>query len=100
MSTVALLPVVVAAEFGGVLWWTPFVAAVAILLAQILAIPGLSVEENSRLLRQHWLLALRLHGLLWLDSGHARQMTPNEAVAFSPFLRTMAAVDLERTETP
>lgn len=53
----ALLPMAVAADFGGVLWWTQFVAGVAILLAVILAVPGLFAEENSRLLRQYVLLA-------------------------------------------
>jgi len=50
------LPLVVALDFGGVLYWTQYVAAIAIFLAFALAIPSLFGRDNSRGLKQHLLL--------------------------------------------
>ncbi len=54
----ALLPIVVAADFGGVLWWTQSIAGIAVLIAAGLAIPSVLWDGNVRFLRQHYLVLI------------------------------------------
>ncbi len=69
-SLLAVLPIVVAADFGGVLWWTQYVAALAILAAALLAIPSLFLADSAGLSRQHYpvLILLLWCGFAWLQT--------------------------------
>ena len=51
-----MLPIAVAVDYGGILWWTQSLSAIAVMAAVILAIPGIFAPGNMRLMRQHGLL--------------------------------------------
>ena len=55
-ALLAVLPIVVAADYGGVLRWTQYVAALAIAAAAVLALAGLFGQDHARGLRRHALL--------------------------------------------
>lgn len=59
-AILAALPIIVAIDFGGVLWWTQYVAAIAILAAAFFALPTLVGRESTGLLRQHYLTLVLL----------------------------------------
>lgn len=59
-TILATLPVVVAADFGGVLWWTQYIAALTIFAAMIMAIPSLFFERNARPIRHYYLIFILL----------------------------------------
>lgn len=60
---VAVLPILVAIDFGGVLWWTQYVAGLAIVTAFVIALPSLA--DWSRYMRPQQLL-VTIPLLLWL----------------------------------
>ncbi len=51
-----LLPILVAADFGGVLWWTQYMAALLIVAAAVLAIASLADRSNTGSTRQYRLM--------------------------------------------
>ena len=53
----------IAADYGGILLWTQYVAALAVVVAAALAVPGLFGSGNARGLKQHVLL---VPVLVWL----------------------------------
>ncbi len=52
----ALLPIVLAVDFGGVLWWTQAIAGLAVVVALVLAACGMFPLQSRQLLGQHLLL--------------------------------------------
>lgn len=58
----AITPIVMAADFGGVLWWTQYVASFALLIAILLAIPYAISSECTQKKRS---LLLLVPLLLW-----------------------------------
>ncbi|MCG8648439.1 MAG: O-antigen ligase family protein [Pirellulales bacterium] len=64
------LPIVVAADFGGVLWWTQYAAAMAVAAAAVLAITALLAPGGSVSPKQHALLwpCLAWAVYAWLQS--------------------------------
>lgn len=59
----AILPILVAIDFGGVLWWTQYVAGLAIVVAFVLALPTLA--DWQRYFRPRQLLVI-IPMLMWL----------------------------------
>lgn len=64
-AIIAVLPFAVAADFGGVLYWTQYAAAFLIVLSALLALPALRTGQNSGRARQVLLLAPILAWLLY-----------------------------------
>jgi len=66
----AVLPTVVAADFGGVLWWTQYATACAILVAAVLALPSLFSSDNVALLRNQYVVVILLvwWAFAWLQT--------------------------------
>lgn len=59
----ACLPFIVAADFGGALRWTQYIASIAIMICVLLALPAIRKGENSGHIRQ---LALLAPLMIWL----------------------------------
>lgn len=80
---VAVLPILVAIDFGGVLWWTQYVAGLAILVAFLLALPTLA--DWQRYFRPRQLLVI-IPLLLWLTYSYFQtiNLPPSIVAALSP----------------
>ena len=50
------LPLLLALDYGGILYWTQYIASLAVVAAFILAIPSLFGRDNARGIKQHWML--------------------------------------------
>ena len=79
----AVLPIFVAIDFGGVLWWTQYVAGLAILAAFLLALP--SLVDWNRYARPRQLLVI-VPLLLWLAYSYFQTITlpPSIVAVLSP----------------
>lgn len=94
-----VLPIAIAADFGGVLWWTQYVAAVFVLLAAAMAIAAFTDLPNMPGTRRYLILApLCLWACFaWLQtaalpSAVVDKISPASSSAYiewiSPFLET------------
>lgn len=80
---VALLPLAVGLDFGGVLWWTQYAATVVVALAFLLSIPSLLPGAHSGRLRQV-ILVLPL-SLWWLYAWlQTKPLSPSTVDRLSP----------------
>ncbi|KAA1259800.1 O-Antigen ligase [Rubripirellula obstinata] len=79
----ALLPIFVAIDFGGVLWWTQYVAGLAIVAAFVLALPSL-VDWHRHARPRQLLVIIPL--LLWLAYSFFQTITlpPSLVAVLSP----------------
>ncbi|QDV63686.1 O-antigen ligase family protein [Crateriforma conspicua] len=94
------LPLLLALDFGGVLYWTQLVAALAVFLAFLLAIPSLFGRDNSRGLRQHLFL---LPLAIWigytffqsvpLPSSIVGLISPGSQTAYTQWIEPFVAAD-------
>jgi O-antigen ligase/tetratricopeptide (TPR) repeat protein len=73
----AALPVVVAADFGGILRWTQFVAAIAVTLLTLLSLLAYWDTSNRGQLRQHVLL---LPIVAWIIYGFGQTLSLPPAI--------------------
>lgn len=82
-AILALLPIFVAIDFGGVLWWTQYVAGLAILLAFLLALTSLA--DWNRYARPRQLLVMAPL-ILWLAYSAFQTVTlpPSMVAMLSP----------------
>tara|TARA_R110002049_G_scaffold72490_2_gene187230 strand:- start:269170 stop:271782 length:2613 start_codon:yes stop_codon:yes gene_type:complete len=62
-----VLPFAVATDFGGILYWTQYVASLAVVVAGLLAITALINDAGARTLRRHMLL---LPVVLWMGYSY------------------------------
>lgn len=59
-SLLAVLPALIGFDFGGVLWWTQYMAASIIVFAAMLALPTLINHDAVPLLRRYWFVVILL----------------------------------------
>lgn len=89
----ALIPIALAVDFGGIYHWSQYVAAIGIFLALLLALPGLTDSTASSGLRQHALLMPLGALLLWawfqssaLPAGVVAWISPGSHAAYTHWL--------------
>jgi O-antigen ligase len=89
----ATLPIVVAADFGGVLWWTQYAAAQVAVLAAVLAVPAIFAISSTSVVRQHVfvLIMLAWSAYAWLQtvpifSGLASTLSRGSRLAYRDWI--------------
>ncbi len=97
----------VAADFGGVLWWTQYIAALAILAAALLALPSLFSADNLALLRQNYIVLILLFWSLfaWLQTvpmfaGLVGLLSNGSKLAYRDWIEPLLGVENTPTSFP